>query len=412
MGKGALCLKVFVARQAIFNRKKQVVAYELLFRDGSSNSFPNIAEDKATAKLILDNQLNLGTRYLTSGKKALINIGPDSLKQELATFLPANDVILELLETIQPTQENYELVRSLFHQNYKLALDDFVYEPAWNPFLKLIRLIKFDVMQNPLPTIVPIVEELKQQKNIKLLAEKIETEEEYQLAKKMGFHFFQGYFFAKPRVIEETDIEFNYTIVMLIYTEVLKPNLNIAKIAVLFSQDTALAFKLLRLINSGVFPIKSKIESIRQALVYLGYERIKKFVGLIMTAHVAKTKPLELTRISIVRARFCELIGNKIKPDSGSSCFLVGLFSLLDAILDRPMEKLVVQLPFPDELQKALLGEANFHYYVLNIVKAYESGSWWKLQKACQYLNLNDECLPEFHAAAILWADMYKDKAF
>jgi EAL and modified HD-GYP domain-containing signal transduction protein len=412
LGKGALYLKVFVARQAIFNRKKQVVAYELLFRDGSSNSFPNIAEDKATAKLILDNQLNLGTRYLTSGKKALINIGPDSLKQELATFLPANDVILELLETIQPTQENYELVRSLFHQNYKLALDDFVYEPAWNPFLKLIRLIKFDVMQNPLPTIVPIVEELKQQKNIKLLAEKIETEEEYQLAKKMGFHFFQGYFFAKPRVIEETDIEFNYTIVMLIYTEVLKPNLNIAKIAVLFSQDTALAFKLLRLINSGVFPIKSKIESIRQALVYLGYERIKKFVGLIMTAHVAKTKPLELTRISIVRARFCELIGNKIKPDSGSSCFLVGLFSLLDAILDRPMEKLVVQLPFPDELQKALLGEANFHYYVLNIVKAYESGSWWKLQKACQYLNLNDECLPEFHASAILWADMYKDKAF
>jgi EAL and modified HD-GYP domain-containing signal transduction protein len=405
-------LKVFVARQAIFNRKKQVVAYELLFRDGSSNSFPNIAEDKATAKLILDNQLNLGTRYLTSGKKALINIGPDSLKQELATFLPANDVILELFETIQPTKENYELVRSLFHQNYKLALDDFVYEPAWNPFLKLIRLIKFDVMQNPLPTIVPIVEELKQQKNIKLLAEKIETEEEYQLAKKMGFHFFQGYFFAKPRVIEETDIEFNYTIVMLIYTEVLKPNLNIAKIAVLFSQDTALAFKLLRLINSGVFPIKSKIESIRQALVYLGYERIKKFVGLIMTAHVAKTKPLELTRISIVRARFCELIGNKIKPDSGSSCFLVGLFSLLDAILDRPMEKLVVQLPFPDELQKALLGEANFHYYVLNIVKAYESGSWWKLQKACQYLNLNDECLPEFHASAILWADMYKDKAF
>lgn len=405
-------MKVFVARQAIFNRKKQVVAYELLFRDGSSNSFPNIAEDKATAKLILDNQLNLGTRYLTSGKKALINIGPDSLKQELATFLPANDVILELLETIQPTKENYELVRSLFHQNYKLALDDFVYEPAWNPFLKLIRLIKFDVMQNPLPTIVPIVEELKQQKNIKLLAEKIETEEEYQLAKKMGFHFFQGYFFAKPRVIEETDIEFNYTIVMLIYTEVLKPNLNIAKIAVLFSQDTALAFKLLRLINSGVFPIKSKIESIRQALVYLGYERIKKFVGLIMTAHVAKTKPLELTRISIVRARFCELIGNKIKPDSGSSCFLVGLFSLLDAILDRPMEKLVVQLPFPDELQKALLGEANFHYYVLNIVKAYESGSWWKLQKACQYLNLNDECLPEFHASAILWADMYKDKAF
>ena len=405
-------MKVFVARQAIFNRKKQVVAYELLFRDGSSNSFPSIAEDKATAKLIIDNQLNLGTRYLTSGKKALINIGQDSLKQELATFLPANDVILELLETIEPNQENYERVRELFHQNYKLALDDFEYAEAWKPFLKLVRLIKIDIVQSPLTSIHQLVENLKKKKNIKLLAEKIETEEEYELARSMGFHFFQGYFFAKPRVIEENDIEFNYTIVMLIYTEVLKPNLNITKISQLFSQDTALAYKLLRLINSGVFPIKNKIDSIKQALVYLGYERTKKFVGLIMTAHVAKGKPTELTRLSIVRARFCELIGNKIKPNSGSACFMVGLFSLLDAILDRPMERVVDKLPFPEELQNALLGEANFHFYVLNIVRAYESGSWWNLQKACQYLNISDEQLPEFHAAAIVWADMYKDKAF
>jgi EAL and modified HD-GYP domain-containing signal transduction protein len=405
-------LKVFVARQAIFNRKKQVVAYELLFRDGSTNSFPNIAEDKATAKLIIDNQLNLGTRYLTSGKKALINIGPDSLRQELATFLPAKDVILELLETIEPSKENYERISRLFHQNYKLALDDFVYKDAWKPFLKLVRLIKFDIMQSPLSTLGPIINELKEKKNLKLLAEKIETEEEYEEAKRMGFHFFQGYFFAKPRIIEERDIEFNYTIVMLIYTEVLKPNLNISKISQLFSQDTALAYKLLRLINSGVFPIKSKIESIKQALVYLGYERTKKFVGLIITAHVAKGKPTELTRMSIVRARFCELIGNQVKPNSGSSCFMVGLFSLLDAILDRPMEKVVDKLPFPEELQNALLGEPNFHFYVLNIVKAYETGSWWKLQKACQYLNISDEYLPDFNASAILWADMYKDKAF
>ena len=405
-------MKVFVARQAIFNRKKQVVAYELLFRDGSTNSFPNIAEDKATAKLIIDNQLNLGTRYLTSGKKALINIGPDSLRQELATFLPAKDVILELLETIEPSKENYERISRLFHQNYKLALDDFVYKDTWKPFLKLVRLIKFDIMQSPLSTLGPIINELKEKKNLKLLAEKIETEEEYEEAKRMGFHFFQGYFFAKPRIIEERDIEFNYTIVMLIYTEVLKPNLNISKISQLFSQDTALAYKLLRLINSGVFPIKSKIESIKQALVYLGYERTKKFVGLIITAHVAKGKPTELTRMSIVRARFCELIGNQVKPNSGSSCFMVGLFSLLDAILDRPMEKVVDKLPFPEELQNALLGESNFHFYVLNIVKAYETGSWWKLQKACQYLNISDEYLPDFNASAILWADMYKDKAF
>ncbi len=242
-------MKVFVARQAIFNRKKQVVAYELLFRDGVKNSFPNIADDAATAKLIMNNQLNLGMRYLTSGKKALINIGPDSLRQELCEFLPANDVILELLETIPPTKQNYERIRGLFHSNFRLALDDFEYSKEWEPFLKLVRLIKFDVMENPLDTIVPVIDMIKERKNIKLLAEKVETEEEFEQAKKMGFQFFQGYFFAKPKMIEQKDITINYVIVMLIYEEALKPNMSITRLAELFAQDTALAYKLLRLIN-------------------------------------------------------------------------------------------------------------------------------------------------------------------
>lgn len=403
-------MKVFVARQAIFNRKKQVVAYELLFRDGTSNSFPNISDDAATAKLIMDNQLNLGTRYLTSGKKALINIGPDALKQQLAQFLPAHDVILELLETIDPTVENYELVRELFHSKYQLALDDFEYTKEWEPFLKLARLVKFDILQNPLSTITPLVDNFKNRKNIKLLAEKVETEEDFAQAMQMGFHFFQGYFFAKPRIIEQNDIEINCAVAMLIYAEVLKPNMNMTKVAELFAQDTALAYKLLRLLNSGVFPIKNKIESLKQALVYLGNERTKKFVGLIMTAHIAEGKPTELTRLSIVRSRFCELIAKKLAPNMAGMSFLTGLFSLLDAILDKPMSQVVNRLPFPEALRDALIGEPNTLYYILNVVKAYESGSWWRLQEACTLLNIEDNCLPDFHANAINWADMYKER--
>ncbi|ASD69212.1 EAL and HDOD domain-containing protein [Pseudoalteromonas piscicida] len=405
-------MKVFVARQAIFNRKKQVVAYELLFRDGVKNSFPNIADDAATAKLIMNNQLNLGMRYLTSGKKALINIGPDSLRQELCEFLPANDVILELLETIPPTKQNYERIRGLFHSNFRLALDDFEYSKEWEPFLKLVRLIKFDVMENPLDTIVPVIDMIKERKNIKLLAEKVETEAEFEQAKKMGFQFFQGYFFAKPKMIEQKDITINYVIAMLIYEEALKPNMSITRLAELFAQDTALAYKLLRLINSGVFPIKSRIESLKQALVYLGNERVKKFVNLIMTAHVAEGKPTELTRLSIVRSRFCELIAQQISPGLANMSFMTGLFSLLDAILDRPMEQVVNKLPFPEQLHDALIGKPNTLYYILNIVRAYESGSWWTLQDACSYLNYKDENLPDFHAAAINWADMYKNRVY
>jgi|TARA_B100001059_G_scaffold236746_1_gene289690 EAL and modified HD-GYP domain-containing signal transduction protein len=396
---------VFVARQAVFNRRQQVVAYELLFRDSEKNSFPNVSESTATARLIMENQLNLGTRHITSGKKALINIGPESLKLDLCAFLPTKDVVIELLETMEPTDENYAFCRELFHNNYKLALDDFVYQPEWDRFLKLVRLIKFDVKQTPFEEILPVVKKLKKHKKIKLLAEKLETADDFEKAYEMGFDFFQGYFFAKPTMIQQRDIDYNYALVLSIYAEVMRPDPDISEIAGLFSLDTALAYKLLRLINSGVFPIKSKIGSLKQALVYLGHERLKKFVSLIITAHSAQTKPAELTRLCVVRARFCELIAQRVAKQQTGEAFLTGLFSLLDAILDQPMEKLLERLPFPDEIHSALMQEKNILYYILETVKAYETGSWWALEQAVAFLTIESADLPKIYENAVNWSD-------
>ena len=357
-------VSVFVARQAIFNRRQKVVAYELLFRDSPKNFFPDIAEGQATARLIMENQLNLGTRHITSGKKALINIGPESLELDLCAFLPCQDVVIELLESIEPTDTNYELCRELFHSNFNLALDDFVYKPQWDRFLKLVKLIKFDITITPLNDIHPIIKKLKDHKQIKLLAEKIETQEEYEVAAGMGFDYFQGYFFAKPTMMKHNDIDYNYGLVVAIYAEIMGPNPDLTKIAALFELDAALAYKLLRLINSGVFPIQSKIASLKQALVYLGQERLKKFVSLIVTAHTAGKKPAELMQVCVVRARFCELIAKKVAKHQSGEAFLTGLFSLLDAILDQPMSLLVEKLPFPDDIKAALLNEKNTLYYI------------------------------------------------
>ncbi|MCF7499847.1 HDOD domain-containing protein [Pseudoalteromonas sp. L1] len=398
-------MAVFVARQAVFNRRQQVVAYELLFRDSEKNCFPNVAESTATARLIMENQLNLGTRHITSGKKALINIGPESLKLDLCAFLPNKDVVIELLETMEPTDENYAFCRELFHNNFKLALDDFVYQPEWDRFLKLVRLIKFDVKQTPFEEISPVVNKLKKHKKIKLLAEKLETEEDYKKAYEMGFDFFQGYFFAKPTMIQQRDINYNYALVLSIYAEVMRPSPDINEVAGLFSLDTALAYKLLRLINSGVFPIKSKIGSLKQALVYLGNERLKKFVSLIITAHSAQSKPAELTRLCVVRARFCELIALQVAKEHTGEAFLTGLFSLLDAILDQPMEKLLDRLPFPEDIHAALMQEKNILYYILETVKAYETGSWWALEQAVAYINIESADLPKIYENAVNWSD-------
>jgi len=402
-------VSVFVARQAIFNRRQKVVAYELLFRDSPKNFFPDIAEGQATARLIMENQLNLGTRHITSGKKALINIGPESLELDLCAFLPCQDVVIELLESIEPTDTNYELCRELFHSNFNLALDDFVYKPQWDRFLKLVKLIKFDITITPLNDIHPIIKKLKDHKQIKLLAEKIETQEEYEVAAGMGFDYFQGYFFAKPTMMKHNDIDYNYGLVVAIYAEIMSPNPDLTKIAALFELDAALAYKLLRLINSGVFPIQSKIASLKQALVYLGQERLKKFVSLIVTAHTAGKKPAELMQVCVVRARFCELIAKKVAKHQSGEAFLTGLFSLLDAILDQPMSLLVEKLPFQDEIKAALLEEKNTLYYILKVVKAYETGSWWALEQAVIFLNIQSDILPELYQKSVDWADSYKN---
>ncbi|ENO00242.1 MULTISPECIES: HDOD domain-containing protein [Pseudoalteromonas] len=404
-------MSVFVARQAIFNRKQNVVAYELLFRNSAENFFPDIEEGQATARLIMENQLNLGTRHITSGKTALINIGPDSLKHNLCDFLPCKDVVIELLETIEPTDDNYQLCRELFHKNYKLALDDFVYNEQWERFLKFIKLVKFDIAQTPLSDIAEIVEKLKQHKKIKILAEKIETQADYHQAHKMGFDYFQGYFFAKPTMHEQQDIDYNYAVVVAIYAQVMKPSPDIKQISTLFEADAALAYKLMRLINSGVFPIQSKISSIKQALVYLGHERLKKFVSLIVTAHTAGKKPAELMQVCVVRARFCELIAKQVSKSLAGEAFLTGLFSLLDAILDQPMSLLVEKLPFPDDIKAALLNEKNTLYYILNVVQAYETGSWWTLEKAVILLNVKSDVLPGLYNQAVDWADNYKNNS-
>ncbi|MCK8125020.1 HDOD domain-containing protein [Pseudoalteromonas sp. S1610] len=402
-------MSVFVARQAILNRNQNVVAYELLFRDSPENCFPGVSDGQATARLIMENQLNLGTRHITSGKKALINIGPESLKLDLCEFLPCKDVVIELLETIEPTDDTYELCRKLFHSNYKLALDDFVYSPQWERFLKLVNLIKFDIRLTPLDEIPLVVNKLKKHKNIKLLAEKIETDEEYKLARQMGFDYFQGYYFARPAMIEQKDIHYNYGLVIAIYSEVMKPDPDVKVITGLFELDAALAYKLLRLLNSGVFPLQSQISSLKQALVYLGQARLKKFVSLIVTAHTARTKPIELMQMCVIRARFCELIASKVAKQVQGEAFLTGLFSLLDAILDKPMDLLVDKLPFPDEIKAALTGEKNDLYYILETVKAYETGSWWALEKAVSLINLDSAFLPKLYKQAVKWADSYKD---
>lgn len=400
-------MKVFTARQAIFNSKKQVVAYELFFRDGMENSFPNVGGTEATAKLILDTQFNVGLEQISSGKPALINFTQHALLDKIPTLLPAKKVIIEILEDVEPAMNVYTACKEMFLQGYRFALDDYQHEKSWVPFIKLSKIIKIDINLTPLDTIVPLVKKLKELKNIKLLAEKVETYDELIKAKKMGFSFFQGYFFCKPEILAFEDVDIKKEIVVRLYQETLKELIEFEEVARLIAHDTALSYKLFRFINSGLFELEEPLTNIRQAVTFIGEKQVRKFIWLVATAHISENKPSELTSMSIIRARFCEQLALKVSPKKADNAFLTGLFSLLDAILDKDFFSIIESMPLHEDVASALLGRGNALQDILETVKAYETGSWSKMRRACAKLRMEQEELPDFYFQAVEWANVY-----
>ena len=396
---------VYAARQAIFNTKQNVVAYELFFRDGPENFFPNIDAHEATSKLIARTFLNEGLKPMTSNKQALINFSEKSLLLGLPYLLNPSEIVIEILETVSPSDEVYAACLAFYKAGYKMALDDFVYKPEWNRFISLVKLIKFDIRETPLSSIEVIVRKLKDKKI--LLAEKVETKEEFIQAKSMGFSFFQGFFFAKPEMQKKRDSESNEHILFLLQRESLRKIINNDKIASLFEQDANITYKLLRFINSGTFKLLKPITSIKQALIYLGDTQVRRIVSLITTSVLANNKPAELTKMCIIRARFCEAMMERVHPTYMESAFLTGMFSLLDAILDKPIKEIIEELPLSDDIVECLT-EIGCHSPIaiaLRIVNHLEKGEWHLTDIEAKKLKLNYKIASNCYREAVIWSD-------
>ncbi|GLX81966.1 EAL and HDOD domain-containing protein [Thalassotalea eurytherma] len=282
-------MELYLARQAILGRRKNLVAYELFFRDGPENFFPNIDAHEATSKLISRTHFNKGISEVSGGKLALINFSEESLLKRLPLLLPKHEIVIEILEDVTPSDEVYQACVEMYRQGYTFALDDFVYRREWRRFLQLVEVIKFDLMHTPLDKIEPLIIQLKEKTNIKLLAEKVETQEEYQQAMDMGFHFFQGYYFTKPEMKSVHKNDTNEHL-LLLFQESIATELNHRKIQNLLEQDSALAYRLLCFVNSGRFPLKTRISCIKEAMTYLGDSQLRHLLNLFVTTFLVQTK--------------------------------------------------------------------------------------------------------------------------
>ncbi len=401
-------MESFVARQPIFNRRKGLFGYELLYRSGMDNAFSGTDGDMATARVLSSTFLNIGMDRITGSKWALINFTGRHLLDGTPGQFPADKVIVEILEDVEPTAGIVTACRKLRERGYVLALDDFDFSGSQAPLVELADIIKVDFRLVPLEVIEREGPALLRQGK-KLLAEKIETYAEFDAAQAMGFSLFQGYFFSRPEVMQNREIATSKINLLNLLAEVNRKNVRLDRVEQMIAPDVAISYKLLRYINSAYYYLLNEISSIRHALLYLGEAGVRQFVSLVATSELASDKPDELIRTAVIRARLCELLGKQGSrgyPDT-SELFLLGLFSLLDAMLDMEMAELMERLPLPANLKQALTAGSGPCARYLETVLAYEQGDWQRCTGLLEDLGIDTDRMVAAYLDAVDLAENF-----
>lgn len=396
---------VFVSRQPILDATGKVFGYELLHREATSTGtdaeVPGASGE--TARGLTDVVLGLGLDTLAEGKPAFLNFTRDLLIGQAATLLPAPKTVVQLRRGIVVDDEVVRACQELREGGYKLALD-FVSDPEAERLLPFMKYLKVDVRSMSAPASAALVKRFSGGE-MKLIAEKVESADAFAAAKSSGFALFQGYYFCKPITCKAAKLPQRRLAYLQLLAALRQPNVGVREIEELVKHDVSLSYRVLRCVNSAAYGLRSEVTSIRQALIMIGIAPIRKWVSVWSIAGLTSGGTSELATVSLLRARCCEMLGEKIGPKAGDSeLFLLGLCSLLDAILDRPLEEAIADLPLGADVRGALLGEANTARAVLDVVIAYETGLWDEAVEKARALGMPDNAPARVYADALTWA--------
>jgi EAL and modified HD-GYP domain-containing signal transduction protein len=368
--------EVFVARQPIFNAALDVAGYELLFRRGADAEALVVNAEGATATVVLNSFTEIGLERIVGASTAWINVSRDFVLNGLAGTVPPDVAVLEILEDQVIDDDFVTALKKLKAQGYRLALDDFEYSASTDAILPLIDIVKLDFLALGWEGMARHVKYLRPY-GLTLLAEKLETREDYAYCTELGCDLFQGFFFCKPELVRNRGIAANRLSLLQTVSALQDPTVDLAALEQLVSRDVALSFRLLRYINSAFFGLRMEVRSIGQALALLGVERLRHWTTLSLLASI-DDKPPELTVTALVRARFCEQAGASL--GSPGQLFTLGLFSVIDALMDAPIADVIASIPFPEEMRAALIDHAGEQGRLLECVGALEAADFDRAQ--------------------------------
>jgi EAL and modified HD-GYP domain-containing signal transduction protein len=401
-------MDVVVARQAIFDRQRKVYGYELLFRsDAVSNAFDGTENAAATMQVLSNTLMSIGVEQLLGGKKAFVNFDHALLVASMHSNLPPGSLVIELLETVVPTKDLLALCQSIQQQGYSLALDDFTGQPDLASVAHISDVIKVDMRLISREQQERLLSTYKR-RDVLMLAEKVESYGEFEWARRAGYDLFQGYFFARPVVVRGRQIPAGKAICLQLLRELRKPDLDFKRLRELIREDVSLSFKLLRYVNSAFFARRENIRSITRALAFLGEGSIRTWLPLATLLTLATDKPSELVKLSLLRARFCERLAQLAGIGSPNEAFLLGMFSLLDALIDQPLDEALGSIDLGGNIAEALLGigqDEDFLTRLYRLVGSYELGNWDEVERLSKACRIPPAAIGQTYIDSTVWAD-------
>jgi len=391
----------FLARQPILPRR-DLYAYEILSRYGPEN-YCRPKPGTSVSENAMDELFLMGIRTMTDGLPAFVNCSREFLIQDYLTLMPRELVVGEILETVVPDADVLRACKRMKELGYRLALDDYCHMPEMRPLLEFADFVKIDVLLMSVPEQKCVVDHCRTL-GIPTVAEKVETDQQFQVCRELGYDYFQGYFFCRPQVVGRRSVPAN----KLIYLELLHAAndkvFNLHRISMIFKRDVSLSYRLLRYLNSPAFAFRTEIHSIPHALSLLGELAMRKWISLVSVAALGDEVADSLLRLPLLRAMFCELIGKKLgMVRETNELFLLGLLSVMDVLLNVPLSVILQDIAVNEDIRQALLGRRSRYRPIFEVVLDYESGTWAQLEESCQRCGLHENFLPDIYLQAVRW---------
>lgn len=401
-------LTQYVARQPIFDADKAVFAYELLYRNSANNAFPvGTSDEHATSRLFFNTLMLVGAEKLTAHQLAFVNLSTDALLDEFPKLLNPEHTVIEIVERTVNIAAVASRIKALKGQGYVFALDDYDGDEKWEPLLALVSYIKIEAEEPIIKTNMRVKKLKRSYPHCKIIVERIETYDQFINLRDAGCDYFQGFFFARPEMLTYSGVDPSKVTVFELLKAIAKESLCFEEIHQRVAKDVGITARILRLANARSNNSNLVITSISQAVVYLGEDVIRQFVRVLAVSDLGIDKPTELTKFALVRARLIELILAETNKNLSQQGYLVGLFSMLDAILDIELATIVKEFTLDKSITDALLMQTGLLGDCLLLAKAIETKNWAVVETQLKLVNpeIEIEKIYSFILESMLYSD-------